>query len=494
MGDASSQHGRVDSLVQDRNAFPTQLKGKRILLASESLGPINGVSRTTTKLIQHLQSHGVEMKLVAPHYVGEKSRPPPPVGPIRRLGGFPLPYSPELSIAYPFRLDRICAKFKPDLVYLASPASVGFQVLLQIRCLPNPPPVIANFQTDLSAYAKIIFPPPLDSYGSWLLETVEGYLFNYPSVHHVFYPSSPVHHYLTGAGVPKEKLQHIGRGVDTELFCPQHRDEEWRKELAPNGEIILVCVGRLAPEKGFPFLAKVAKALADRGVAFKLVIVGGNRNPSVEDEVRHAFDPVKDRVVFTGFLEGVQLARAYASADLFCHCSVTETFGLVVLEAMACGLPVIARDAGGPSEIVVHDKTGYLTPPDDLEIFVNRVRLLAGDSKLRDRMATEAREEALRQTWDRINNRVAWYLADSIERTTRSPMREFNRNSINWAYALICTIWVEAKFTGAMVIVSLFWVIAVLPLLIHGNTVFSGSQRKPGQPLPKSSSAHKMKF
>jgi len=457
--------------------FPASLRGKRILLASESLGPINGVSRTTTKLIQYLQENGVKMKLVAPHYVGERSRPPPPVGPIRRLGGFPLPYSPELSIAYPFRLDRICAKFKPDLVYLASPASVGFQMLLQIRCMAQPPPVLANFQTDLSAYAAIIFPPPLDRYAVWLLQVVQGYLFAHASVRHLFYPSGPVARYLIDAGVPKDKLVHVGRGVDTALFSAAKRDPAWRRELAPNGEVILCCVGRLAPEKGFPFLAKVARALQDRGVAFKLLVVGGNRNPAVEAEVRSAFEPLGNRVLFTGFLEGESLARAYATADVFVHCSVTETFGLVVLEAMACGLPVVARDAGGPSEIVSDGKSGYLTPPDDLEAMVNKVHLLAREVKTREAMAQESRAHAERTTWDRINLRVAWYIADSLEKNKPRQIKEFDRNSFNWIYALGCTILIEMRFTWAMAIVTLFWIIAVIPLLIHGNTVFSGQRR-----------------
>lgn len=467
--------------------FPPSLRGKRILLASESLGPINGVSRTTTNLIQYLRANGVQMKLVAPHYVGERSRPAPPVGPIRRLGGVPLPYSPELSIAYPFRLDRIAASFKPDLVYLASPASVGFQVMLQLRCMATPPPVIANFQTDLSAYAEILFPPPLDRYAVWLLQIVQGYLFSFPSVIHVFYPSAPVHRYLAEAGVEKSKLVHLGRGVDTELFTPARSDDGWRRrELAPNGEIVLCCVGRLAPEKGFPFLARVARALMERGFAFRLLIVGGNRNPSVEKEVRSAFAPVGDRVLFTGFLEGESLARAYASADLFVHCSVTETFGLVVLEAMACGLPVVARDAGGPSEIVVDGKTGFLTPPDDLEAMVNKTLLLASNAKLRSQMADASREQALKTTWDRINNCVAWYIAGALEKKpARPPSREFERNSFNWMYALACTILVEMRFTSAMAVVTLFWIIAVLPLLIHGNTVFSGQRR----PVPVSPSA-----
>jgi hypothetical protein len=233
--------------------------------------------------------------------------------------------------------------------------------------------------------------------------------------------------------------------------------------------------------KGFPFLAQVAIRLAELGLPFKLLIVGGNKNAAVEEAVRSSFDPVGDRVVFTGFLEGANLARAYAAADVFVHCSVTETFGLVVLEAMACGLPVVARDAGGPSEIVREGNTGFLTPPADLSMFVDRVAQLATDAGLRAQMAVQARAQAEDTTWEKINLRVAQRMASAIEeRAARRPRRslDLGYQALNWIVAFFAAILTELKFTGAMLVVSAFWIIAVLPLLVHGNIVFSGA-RKP---------------
>jgi glycosyltransferase involved in cell wall biosynthesis len=462
--------------------FPPELRDERILLASESLGPINGVSRTTTNLILSLQKEDVPMKLVAPHYLHSKSKKALDVGPVRRLGGLPLPYTPELTVAYPFRLDRICNNFKPSLIYLASPASVGFQVMLQLRCMLNPPVVMANFQTDLSSYSEIIFPPALGRYSVWLLQLVQGWLYKFDAVHTIFYPSRPVRDYLIEAGVPKEKLVHLGRGVDTELFNPRHRDEAWRREIAPNGEIILCCVGRLAPEKGFPFLADVANHLADQGIPFKLLVVGGNRNPAVEAEIKNAFNPVRDQVVFTGFLEGQSLARAYATADIFVHCSITETFGLVVLEAMACGLPVVARDAGGPSEIINEGVSGFLTPPADLDAVVSRVAYLATEGHLRGLMARSARLQAEDTTWEKINLRVAQRMQLALEERRCNPIRrpplDLDNHILNWIAAFFSAIVTELWFSGAMLVVSFFWVIAVFPLIIHGNIVFNAAAKK----------------
>jgi glycosyltransferase involved in cell wall biosynthesis len=463
--------------------FPVALRGKRVALFSESLGPINGVSRTTTQIIRYLQANGVDLKLIAPHYIGEATRPALALGPVRRLGGMPLPYSPELSVAYPFRFDRVCGTFKPDLVYLASPASVGYQAMLQIRCLANAPPVIGNFQTDLSAYSDILFPAPMDSYAVWLLRLVEGYLYSHESVKAVFYPSSPVADYMSEAGVQREKLVHLGRGVDTELFTPRRRDDAYKRELAPDGEIILLCVGRLAPEKGFGYLAQVAQRLAQLNIPFKMVITGGNRNPAVEEEVRGFFAPIRDRVVFTGFLEGAALARVYASADIFLHCSITETFGLVVLEAMACGVPVVARDAGGPSEIVRDCTSGFLVEQDDLEAFVSRTSSLIQNSELRERMSNASRTIAENTTWKRINNRVAQQMLRTLQEHEGFGSvygRSYSRRSLAWGRALIGTIYVELKINIAMLWINLFWVIAVAPLMIHGSLAFPRNRSTSG--------------
>jgi glycosyltransferase involved in cell wall biosynthesis len=473
MSSQALRSNRPDFL-DDLTRFPEALRGKRILLASESLGPINGVSRTTTQLILYLQKNGVDLKLVAPHYLGLNSQKALSIGTVRRLNGLPLPYSPELSVAYPFRLDRVCGKFKPDLVYLASPASVGFQVMLQARGLANPPPIVANFQTDLAAYSEIILPSPLDKYGSWLLQVVQSFLFNHQCVKTVFYPSSPVRDYLVGSGVDDDKLVQLGRGVDTDLFSPSYRDDSFRARIAPDGEIVLVCVGRLAPEKGFGYLATIAIRLVQLQIPYKLVIVGGNRNLTVEEEVKNFFAPAAEKVHFTGFLEGAALARAYASADVFLHCSVTETFGLVVLEAMACGLPVVARAAGGPIDILRGSSGGFLVDPEDEEAFVKKATLLIQNHSVRTSMSIAARRLAESTTWDQINNRVAWQLVHTLEQNeiNSTQPQYISTTALNWIYALIATIWVEMKLTAAMGIVNLFWVIAVFPLMLHGNLVF----------------------
>jgi glycosyltransferase involved in cell wall biosynthesis len=343
-----------------------------------------------------------------------------------RIQGYPLPFNPELSIVYPVQLSTLYRRTfggPPDLIYLASPASLGFQVMLQMRQLPKKEriPVVCNFQTDLTSYAEILFPPLISHTAAFILDTIQSWLFSHSTVKTVFYPSSYVRRYLERIGVPSGKLELVQRGVDTDLFHPGRRSEGLRAAVAPDGEITLICVARLAGEKGFDFLAAVAKELDARFLQFRLYIVGGNRNAAVEAEVKGMFGDLarKGKVVFAGFKVGEELATAYASADLFLHCSVTETFGLVILESMASGVPVVARDEGGPSDTVQDGKTGYLVPRADIHGFVDAVMRLVEDERLRILFSSNARSYAESTTWEKINNKVAWRMANIIDEADR---------------------------------------------------------------------------
>ncbi|KAM3485542.1 hypothetical protein NHJ13051_006739 [Beauveria bassiana] len=481
----------------DLSQFPSQLRGKRILLCTESFGPVNGVSRTTLMLVTHLRNHGAQVAVVAPHnHTNHNTFSPPPspsLSPLDkqpevRLTGYPLPFNPELSVVYPVRNSTLYARTfgaeaLPDIIYLASPASLGFQVMLQLRQQPRAKqiPVLCNFQTDLAGYCDILFPAPLSHAAVFAFDAVQSYLFRHASIKTIFYPSRFVKRYLVKQSVQADKLELLTRGVNAELFNPIRRSEQLRKELAPNGEIIFVTICRIAGEKGFDFLAKAAKEMDVRGLPYKMVIVGGNRNPDVEKEVQEMFDPLVDegKVHFTGFKVGEELAAYYASADVFLHCSVTETFGLVVLESMASGVPVVARDEGGPSDIIAHGDTGFLVPPNDVEGFIAKATKLASDKMVRARMGEAARAAACECTWDKINNKVAWRMADTIaeraEEMSRASPETSSRTLSQDAQQLVPLYgWlmmnnamreaivsriVDARLVGGLGIIVSFWVI-----------------------------------
>lgn len=478
----------------DLSIFPEGLKGKRVLLCTESFGPVNGVSRTTLMLVNHLRANGCRVAVVAPHNPTKVNTflptlSTPAAGSTAggsggdqdkeievRLHGYPVPFNPELSIVYLVRLSTLYARTfgaPPDLIYLASPASLGFQVLLQLRQRPRREqvPVLCNFQTDLAGYCKTLFPWPLGDVADQTFAAVQSFLFSHESVRTMFYPSSYVRRYLERHGVPRGKLELLARGVDAELFHPRRRSEAVRRRLAPDGEIILLCVARLAPEKSFDFLARAATELDARGLAFKLLIVGGNRQPEVEADVRGLFADLarRGRVEFAGFKTGEALAEAYASADLFLHCSVSETFGLVVLESFASGVPVVARDLGGPSDTVRDGASGFLTPPDDLGVFVDRVMLLAGDVVARARFSEKALRQAREATWDKINNKVAWRMLETMqereanlaemrlhdgERSTQSAVPVFGWLMLSRAMRETVA---SSKLTAALGVICGFW-------------------------------------
>ncbi|KAI0400164.1 glycosyltransferase family 4 protein [Xylaria palmicola] len=432
----------MDATGHDLTAFPTPLRNRRILVCSESFGPVNGVSRTTLMIVNHLRSHGALVSVVAPcnH---TKVNIAPQTDAVENTNGYcrevclmgiPIPFNPELSVVHPVRLSEIYRRTfggTPDLIYLASPASLGFQVMLQLQ-LQNAEaqvPMLCNFQTDLAGYCEILFPMPLGRLASWIFTRIEGYLFRHGSIKTIFYPSMFARRYLEDrAHVQSSKLVMLRRGVDTEGFNPNKRSLELRRTWAPNGELIFFTCSRLAGEKGYEFLARVAAELANTDLRFKLVIVGSNRNNVVEQEIKGLFKLLVHRgiVIFTGLKVGEDLMTHYASADLFLHCSITETFGLVVLEAMASGVPVIARDEGGPSDTIDHGRTGYLVPPNDLDGFVQRTLELGRDTDLARRFGEAGRAQALLATWERIGNRVAWKMLDVIE--AREQATEVVRN------------------------------------------------------------------
>ncbi|KAN0072744.1 hypothetical protein V8E54_008858 [Elaphomyces granulatus] len=218
------------------------------------------------------------------------------------------------------------------------------------------PPLLLNFQTDLSPYSEIVLPP--------LLARAPG-----PHPGNPFPPFIRPHRLLSV--LRHRSLSRVNRGAAR----PDGPTGSWRRyhhvSSPPSGR----CLPPPAGAKRGNHPARVAVQLVAAALPFKLLI------------------RVKDRVVFTGFLTGEPLARAYAVGDLFQHCSITETFGLVVLEAMAGGVPVVARDCGGPSDIVCRE-TGYLEDPNDVNRFAQRILQVLSDPDLRARLSIAARQFA----------------------------------------------------------------------------------------------------
>jgi len=395
----------------------------RVVLVTESFPPdINGVAHSALRTAEHLARRGHDVLVVAPepkappatesapesapgHAPGPApghapdprggasgGGPPGAAAPgypfaVVRLPSVPLPGYPQVRLARPGRrrLTRLIAGFRPDLVHLAGPFVLGAQAAAVARRLALP--CVAVYQTDIGGYARAY------RVGGALGEAVAWKRIRdvHAAAARTLAPSTPSAQDLTAHGVPHVHVW--PRGVDPVRFHPAHRDERLRRRLAPNGELLVGYVGRLAPEKRVDLLADTA---ALPGV--RVVVVGDG--PS-ESSLRVKLPGV----TFLGRRTGDELARIYASLDVFAHTGPLETFCQTVQEAMASGVPVVAPAAGGPLDLVAHRRTGLLVPPRDSAAVARAVgELLDGGSELRARFGAAARAEVASRTWDHVGD------------------------------------------------------------------------------------------
>jgi phosphatidylinositol alpha 1,6-mannosyltransferase len=196
-----------------------------------------------------------------------------------------------------------------------------------------------------------------------------------------------------------ERVWRWGRGVDSVRFDPAHRSDALRRALAPGGEVLVGYVGRLAAEKQVDLLAG-----ACRIPGVRVVITGdGPAAPQLRKELPGA--------VFLGARHGAQLARIYASLDVFVHTGPYETFGQTVQEAMASGLPVVAPAAGGPLDLVAPGRTGYLVRPGDGQAFTDAITELAAAPARRAAFGTAGRTAVQFRTWDVLGDELLGHYA-----------------------------------------------------------------------------------
>ena len=190
------------------------------------------------------------------------------------------------------------------------------------------------------------------------------------------------------------------RGIDRDQFNPDRRDMEWRRSIGiQDDELVVVFLGRLVMEKGLDVFAEAIAALDEREVKYCALVIGdGPARPWFEQHLPHA--------IFTGQITGDDLARALASADVLLNPSITEAFGNVTLEAMACALPVVAAEATGATNLVRDGITGTLVDASDIDGFADALEAYARDPELRHRHGEAGLAFAKTMDWDRINSIV----------------------------------------------------------------------------------------
>ncbi len=362
----------------------------RITLVTETFAPqVNGVSRTLGQLARAFQGVGDELQVVHPDYREEAVATEGILSiPARSIR---LPFYRELYLPIPpfGRVYRAVDAFAPDLIHIATEATLGLAMLRHAR--RRSIPVVSSFHTNFDQYVL--------HYGVGFLNAmVWRYLRGFHNATaETYVPSMVTIRALRSRGF--ERLALWPRGVDSALFRPRRAGRDRVREgmgVRP-GEIVIAHVSRIAAEKNVGYLAEALQGVVRSRPRARLLIVGdGPERPALEERLNGAAH-------FAGYRQGEDLADHYAAADLFAFASKTETFGNVILEAMASGLPVVALRAGGPGDIVREGETGRLVDPQAApEVFRDVLLSLVDDDGLRQKQAMAAREYALSQSWDAI--------------------------------------------------------------------------------------------
>ena len=359
----------------------------RVLYCTDTYPPqVNGVSVVTAISVAGLRERGWDVHVIAPRYPSENghSADPNVIG----LPSASLPLYPDVRLVAPdyFAVRDAIDRVRPDIVHCATEFLVGR--LGQMAASRAGVPFVTSYHTDFSRY--------MTSYGvPWLAPTVSRYLARFHKrARRTFTPSKASRADLKLLGVSDVEVW--GCGVDAELFNPVRRSQALRVKLGIDGAFTFLYVGRLAAEKGVDVVMEAyrrAEAQLPAG-STRLVIAGAGPE---EERLRTSAPP---GTVFLGFLErGSALPTLYASADAFAFASTTETLGLVVLEAMASGLSVVAAPAGGVAEHLRDNENGIAYPANDIDACAAAMVRLATDGPLSVRLRAGARRTAEALAW-----------------------------------------------------------------------------------------------
>ncbi|SFG14630.1 Glycosyltransferase involved in cell wall bisynthesis [Novosphingobium sp. CF614] len=316
-----------------------------------------------------------------------------PAGTLVPVPSITLPVRSEFRLALGLNraLREDITRFRPDAIHVSTPDILGCRA--QTFAKEAGVPIVASMHTRFETY--------LDYYGlGWARPVLDAHLRRfYRRCDHVLAPTMALVDELKEMR-GDDRASVWSRGIDGDLFNPSRRDMDWRRAQGiGDEEVVVLFFGRLVIEKGIATFVAVVKALQERGLPVRPLVVGAGPAAGL-------FDPLAN-VVFTGHLMNAPLARAVASADVLLSPSTTETFGNVLVEAMASGLPVVSADAQNSRSILSHGEDGFLCPPDDIAAYVEAIGQLALSAHLRRAMSAAARRESMRYSWDAASESAA---------------------------------------------------------------------------------------
>jgi glycosyltransferase involved in cell wall biosynthesis len=353
----------------------------------------DGVSLTLNRLVRYLEAEGATVQVYAPTVAVPALDH---AGTLVSVPSVSAPGRPEyrVSLGLTRRIRKNLTQFQPHLFHIATPDLPGLGALRLSAKMGVP--AVASYHTHFASY--------LDYYRLGRLEnSAWRYLrWFYSRCREVYVPSESMRAVLAQHGIDRN-LRLWPRGVDSTLFSPSKRSLEWRRGRGiADDDVAIAFISRLVTEKGLAVVVDVLNGLTAKGIRHKALFVG-------EGPERAMLEAALPDAVFEGHLTGEDLARAYASSDVFLFPSETETFGNVTLEALSSGLPVVAANATGSNSLVIDGATGYLAPPRHASAFLSRVEQLVSDNKMRARMSRSARESAAPYEWSRVLAQMAAY-------------------------------------------------------------------------------------
>ncbi|HEX8303165.1 glycosyltransferase family 1 protein [Sphingomonas sp.] len=378
---------------------PTDL---RVALFSGNYNYVrDGANQALNMLVGYLLRQGVTVRVYSPT---TKTPAFEPTGDLVSVPALPIPggrgeYKFAWRLAPETRADL--EAFAPNIIHVTAPEVLGHRAVTwaRERGLATISSLHTRFET-YPAYYHLTFLVPL---------MIKGMTRFYNRVDQVVTPGQSTADILREWGV-ETPIRIWARGVDHARFNPGMRSQEWRRSLGLAGEEFAVgFLGRLVLEKGLDIFAEVCRTLTSRGVPHRVLVIG-------DGPAREWFAGQVPEAVFAGFQRGDDLGRAVASMDVLFNPSVTETFGNVTLEAMACGIPVVAARATGAVDLIEDGVNGFLVPPRDVSAYADAIARLAEDAELRRAQSHAGHQKAQAYQWDDINQVVLDTYLEVMER------------------------------------------------------------------------------
>jgi len=383
-------------------------RSERAAVLCDALDNVDGVSIGLRRIVHEMREDGREVFLCGVHSDDSvDTRESDEMVRFPTLGRFPLPGYADYDVGWPSLIEviRWLTTREIDVVVITTPGPLGLVALLAAKMLDIP--VIGQHHTNVGDFAAKIFGDPaigrmMNGFTGWL----------YGGLKEVAAPSRSTAGMLVDRfELRKERVRVVSRGVDTQSFHPGHGDPSFWRKRGLRGHNTLLYVGRLSREKDLDFLVEVFRDLVGHGADVELGLVGdGPDRAQLEQALRGC------PVAFTGYLRGEELAAAYASSAMFVFPSTNDTFGNVVLEALASGIPALVTDRGGPRELVHDRETGLVLPAGDHGRWKDAIETLAIDRQRRQAMGRCARRLAEESTFQRARAEQWAFYADNINR------------------------------------------------------------------------------